>query len=75
MKMKYRLFDGGYESFLDDRIPDEYKDIVVDELPSEYQIEPEMASIRDQKINKLLEDIEIGKSLSEIKAELEKIGG
>ncbi len=31
--MKYRLFDGGYESFLDDRVPAEYKDIVIDKLP------------------------------------------
>ncbi len=31
--MKYRLFDGGYEGFLDDRVPAEYKDIVVDKLP------------------------------------------
>ena len=33
--MKYRLFEGGYEGFLDDRIPAEYKDIVVDKLPHE----------------------------------------
>ena len=33
--MKYRLFEGGYEGFLDHRVPDEYKDIVVDELPQE----------------------------------------
>ena len=33
--MKYRLFDGGYEGFLDHRVPDEYKDVVVDELPQE----------------------------------------
>ena len=33
--MKYRLFDGGYESFLDHRISDEYKDIVIDKLPQE----------------------------------------
>ena len=31
--MKYRLFEGGYEGFLDDRVPVEYKDIVVDKLP------------------------------------------
>jgi len=29
----YRLFEGGYEGFLDDRVPAEYKDIVVDKLP------------------------------------------
>ena len=33
--MKYRLFEGGYEAFLDHRVPDEYKDVVVDELPQE----------------------------------------
>ena len=31
--MKYRLFEGGYEGFLDDRVPAEYQDIVVDKLP------------------------------------------
>lgn len=31
--MKYRLFEGGYEGFLDDKVPMEYKDIVVDKLP------------------------------------------
>ncbi len=31
--MKYRLFDGGYEGFLDSNVPAEYKDIVVDKLP------------------------------------------
>ncbi len=31
--MKYRLFEGGYEGFLDDRVPAKYKDIVVDKLP------------------------------------------
>ncbi len=31
--MKYRLFEGGYEGFLDDRVPAEYKDIVMDKLP------------------------------------------
>ena len=31
--MKYRLFEGGYEGFLDDRVPVEYQDIVVDKLP------------------------------------------
>ena len=31
--MKYRLFEGGYEGFLDDRVPAEYKDIVADKLP------------------------------------------
>ncbi len=33
--MKYRLFEGGYEGFLDDRVPAEYKNIVVDKLPQE----------------------------------------
>ena len=33
--MKYRLFNGGYESFLDHRVPAEYKDIVIDKLPQE----------------------------------------
>lgn len=33
--MKYRLFDGGYESFPDDRVPEEYRNIVIDELPKE----------------------------------------
>lgn len=37
--MKYRIIqysDGyEYESFLDDRVPTEYKDIVVDKLPPE----------------------------------------
>ena len=33
--MKYRLFEGGYEGFLDDKVPAEYKDIVVDKLPQE----------------------------------------
>ena len=37
--MKYRLFEGGYEGFLDDRVPVEYQDIVVDELPPGY-LEP-----------------------------------
>ncbi len=31
--MKYRLFDGGYEGFLDSNVPVEYKDIVIDKLP------------------------------------------
>ena len=31
--MKYKLFEGGYEGFPDDRVPAEYKDIVVDKLP------------------------------------------
>ena len=31
--MKYRLFEGGYEGFLDDRVPVEYQNIVVDKLP------------------------------------------
>lgn len=69
--MKYRLFDGGYESFLDHRVPEEYKDIVVDELPPEYLIEPDIApSVRDQKIDKLLETIEQGATLTQIKDEL-----
>jgi len=71
--MKYRLFDGGYESFLDHRVPDEYKDIVVDELPPEYIVEPEAVSIRDQKIDTLLEGIVQGKTLAQIKTEMEKI--
>lgn len=33
--MKYRIFEGGYESFLDDRVPEEYKNIIVDKLPQE----------------------------------------
>ena len=33
--MKYRLFEGGYEGFLDDRVPAEYKDVIVDKLPQE----------------------------------------
>lgn len=72
--MKYRLFDGGYESFLDHRVPEEYKDIVVDVLPPEYQIEPDTTpSIRDQKIDRLLESIEQGKTLAQIKSELVKV--
>jgi len=73
--MKYRLFEGGYESFLDHRVPEEYKDIVVDELPPEYLIEPEETiSVRDQKINKVLEMIEAGNAtLNQIQEELKKI--
>ena len=44
--MKYRLFEGGYESFPDHRVPEEYKDIVVDELPREV-IEAEKAMLEE----------------------------
>ena len=51
--MKYRLIEGGYESFLDHRVPEEYKDIVVDKLP-EAIIEVEKAALeRPTKIEQL----------------------
>ncbi len=54
--MKYRLFDGGYESFLDRRVPEEYKNIVVDQLPQEI-IDAETEAFKPKK--SLQEEIEI----------------
>ncbi len=72
--MKYRLFEGGYEGFLDDRVPEEYKDIVVGKLPPEYLIKPiSIVPIRERKLDKLIEMIEQGKSILQIKSELEKV--
>ena len=51
--MKYRLFAGGYESFLDHRVPKEYRDIVVDELPREI-IEAEKAVFAEPSENEKL---------------------
>ena len=53
--MKYRLFDGGYESFLDHRVPREYQDIVVDELPQEI-IEAEKEIERRMKVRQRIRE-------------------
>ena len=75
--MKYRLFEGGYESFPDYRVPDEYKDIVVDELPKEI-IDAEKELIRktevQAKIRPLIEDVLLGeKTLQEAQDEAQTI--
>jgi len=75
--MKYRLFDGGYESFLDHRVPDEYKDIVVDKLPQEI-IDAEKESMKQaevkMQIRPLIDDVLLGsKTLAEAQAEAQAI--
>ena len=77
--MKYRLFDGGYESFLDHRIPDEYKDMVVDELPQEI-INAEKEAIKQAEVRAqiwpLMEDVLLGKkTLAEAQAKAQAIAG
>lgn len=62
--MKYRLFEGGYESFLDYRVPKEYKDIVVTKLPKAI-IDAEKAVMKQAKVKAaiapLIEDVLLGK--------------
>ena len=75
--MKYRLFDGGYESFLDHRVPDEYKDVVVDKLPKAIvDAEKEImrqAEIKGQ-IRPLVDDVLLGKkTLAEAQTEAQAI--
>lgn len=75
--MKYRLFEGGYESFLDHRVPDEYRDIVVDELPQEI-IDAEQEAVKREwvkaSIRPLVEDVLLGKkTLAEVQAEAQAI--
>jgi len=62
--MKYRLFTGGYESFLDHRVPDKYRDIVIDELPQEI-IDAEKEAMKPKPS---LED-----ELRELKARIEAL--
>jgi len=75
--MKYRLFDDSYESFLDHRVPDEYKDIVVDELPQKI-IDAEKESMRQaeikMQITPLIEDVLLGKkTLAEAQTEAQAV--
>ena len=75
--MKYRLFDGGYESFLDHRVPKEYKKIVIDELPQEI-IDAEKESMRQGEvkgqIRPLIDDVLLGKkTLAEAQTEAQAI--
>lgn len=75
--MKYRLFEGGYESFLDHRVPKEYKKIVVDELPQEI-IDAEKETMRQaevkEKIRPLIEDVLLGNmTLAEAQTEAQAI--
>ena len=75
--MKYRLFDGGYESFLDHRVPDEYKDITVNKLPKAI-VDAEKESMRQAeikgRIRPLIEDVLLGNmTLAEAQAEAQAI--
>lgn len=46
--MKYRLFEGGYESFPDNFVPEEYENIVIDKLPQEI-VEAELKVEKEAK--------------------------
>ena len=75
--MKYRLFDGGYESFLDHRVPDEYKKTVVNKLPKAIvDAEKEamhQAAVKGQ-IRPLIDDVLLGKkTLAEAQVEAQAI--
>ncbi len=76
--MKYRLFDGGYESFPDNRVPEEYKEIVVNKLPQEIiDAEKETTKQAEVKaqIRPLVYDVLLGKkTLAEAQAEAQAIG-
>ena len=80
--MKYRIIqysDGyEYESFLDGRVPDEYKDIVVDELPvdiiaAEKEAERKM-NVRARIKEKLIDNLISGtKTWAEVQVEAKAI--
>ena len=75
--MKYRLFDGGYESFLDHRVPDEYKKTVVNKLPKAI-VDAEKESVRQaevtEQIRPLIDDVLLGKkTLAEAQAEAQAV--
>lgn len=80
--MKYRIIqysDGyEYESFLDGKVPAEYKDIVVDELPSdiiaaEKEAERKM-KVRAQIKEKLIDNLISGtKTWAEVQVEAKAI--
>lgn len=75
--MKYRLFDGGYESFLDHRVPEEYKNVVVTKLPKVI-IDTEKESMGQAKVSEqiqpLIKDVLLGKkTLAEAQTEAQTI--
>lgn len=75
--MKYRLFEGGYESFLDHRVPEEYKDVVIPKLPKAIiDAEKEVMKQEEVKaqIRPLIEDVLLGtKTLAEAQTEAQVI--
>lgn len=75
--MKYRLFEGGYEGFLDHRVPEEYKDVVVAKLPKAIiDAEKEIMKQTEIKaqIRPLIEDVLLGKkTLVEAQVEAQAI--
>jgi len=75
--MKYRLFEGGYESFLDHRVPDEYKNVVVAKLPKAI-IDAEKAAMKQAEVKAaiapLIDDVLLGKkTLVEAQTEAQAI--
>lgn len=62
--MKYRLFDGGYESFPDDKVPEEHKDAVIIKLPK---------SVIDEEKEILAMQSKTEKEIEELRARIEAL--